>query len=76
MQNSASQFLPYEIPDLIIVSGGDIISTDYVTGYLNHVSKPVKWARCYGIPCILFDQPIGIFKNLSTLRCVNKFTMI
>lgn len=63
MQNSASQLLPFEVPDLIMVSGGDIISSDYGMESLKHVLKPVKWTKCHGKPCVLLGQSIGIFKN-------------
>ena len=63
IQPPLSKLLPYAVPDLIIVSGGDIISSDYGTESLKHVLEPVKWAKYHGIPCVLLGQSIGIFKN-------------
>lgn len=58
-----SRLLPYDVPDLVVVSGGDIISSDYGAPSLRHVLEPVLWAKAHQIPCALLGQSIGIFTN-------------
>lgn len=53
--------LPYDKPDLVMISGGDLISSDYGTDCLRHFLEPVHWAHSHGIPCALIGQSIGKF---------------
>ena len=59
--------LPYKTPDLVIVSGGDLYSSDYGHANLRHFLEPIHWAHAHGIPCILLAQSVGIFKNEADL---------
>lgn len=54
--------MPFDAPDLLIVSGGDLYSSDYGTDSLRHFLSPVKWARQRDIPCALIGQSVGRFK--------------
>jgi colanic acid/amylovoran biosynthesis protein len=53
--------LPYRKPDLVMMSGGDLICSDYGTNTLRHFLEPVHWAHAHGIPCALIGQSIGKF---------------
>lgn len=55
--------LPYTLPDLVIMSGGDLICSDYGSKALRHFLKPVHWAHAHNIPCALLGQSIGKFKT-------------
>lgn len=53
--------LPYGKPDLVMMSGGDLICSDYGTQVLRHFLEPVHWAHAHGVPCALIGQSIGKF---------------
>jgi colanic acid/amylovoran biosynthesis protein len=55
--------MPFPVPDLILMSGGDLISSDYGTSSLAHFLKPIQWAKRHGVPCALIGQSIGKFKK-------------
>jgi len=55
--------MPFANADLILVSGGDLISSDYGNRDLKHHLKPIFWAKERGIPSVLLGQSIGPFKN-------------
>ncbi|OYW75694.1 MAG: hypothetical protein B7Z37_12090 [Verrucomicrobia bacterium 12-59-8] len=54
--------MPFERPDLLVISGGDIFSSDYGTGSLSHFTAPVHWARKNDVPVVLLGQSVGRFK--------------
>jgi colanic acid/amylovoran biosynthesis protein len=56
-----AELLPYDKPDLVMMSGGDLICSDYGTDCLRHFLEPVHWAHSHGIPCALIGQSIGKF---------------
>lgn len=60
--------MPFESPDLVIVSGGDLFSSDYGTGSLKHFIQPILWAKANNIPCILLGQSIGKFTNPDDIQ--------
>lgn len=62
-----AKLLPYDVPDLVLVSGGDLYSSDYGHANLKHFLEPILWSHAHGIPCVLFAQSIGIFKNEKDL---------
>lgn len=62
-QISPEKLLPYETPDLLMMSGGDLICSDYSTSALKHFLEPVHWAFAKGIPCALIGQSIGKFTS-------------
>jgi colanic acid/amylovoran biosynthesis protein len=62
-QNPVPLLMPFGIPDLVVISGGDLISSDYGTASLAHFLKPVEWARQHRVPCALLGQSIGKFKR-------------
>lgn len=55
--------MPFSDADLVIISGGDLLSSDYGTDSLRHFLRPVEWAKTRGIPVVLVGQSIGPFKN-------------
>jgi colanic acid/amylovoran biosynthesis protein len=55
--------MPFESADLVIVSGGDLFSSDYGTTSLSHFCAPVRWAKKHGVPVALIGQSVGRFKN-------------
>jgi colanic acid/amylovoran biosynthesis protein len=59
--------MPFEKPDLVIISGGDLISSDYGTQSLKHFLDPVRWAKHHRVPCVLIGQSIGKFKCAEDL---------
>ncbi len=54
--------MPFETPDLIVVTGGDLYSSDYGTTSLGHFTAPVHWARERKVPVALIGQSVGKFK--------------
>jgi colanic acid/amylovoran biosynthesis protein len=60
--------MPFSVPDLILMSGGDLISSDYGTASLAHFLKPVQWAKRHGVPCALIGQSIGKFKKREDIE--------
>ena len=55
--------MPFDGADLIIVSGGDLFSSDYGTSSLSHFCAPVRWAKKHNVPVALIGQSVGRFKN-------------
>lgn len=53
--------MPFVQPDLLLVSGGDIYSSDYGQASLRHFVEPLLWARRRGVPCALIGHSIGRF---------------
>jgi colanic acid/amylovoran biosynthesis protein len=72
--------LPYDVPDLVIVSGGDLYCSDYGHVNLSHFLEPIHWAHSLGVPCVLLAQSVGIFKNDTDLelwkQTAKKITLI
>ena len=60
--------IPFEIPDLIVISGGDLFSSDYGTLSLNHYLLPVHWAKEHKIPAVLLAQSVGKFKSKKDIE--------
>lgn len=56
--------MPFDVPDLLLVSGGDIYSSDYGVASLRHFVEPVLWARRHHVPCVLLGHSIGRFRSL------------
>ncbi|WP_395748814.1 polysaccharide pyruvyl transferase family protein [Prosthecobacter sp.] len=54
--------MPFDKADLVIVSGGDLFSSDYGTASLNHFCSPVHWALQNDVPIALIGQSVGRFK--------------
>jgi colanic acid/amylovoran biosynthesis protein len=65
-------FMPFEKPDLMIISGGDLLSSDYGTQSLKHFLEPVRWAKHNRVPCVLIGQSIGKFKCAEDLALWRK----
>jgi colanic acid/amylovoran biosynthesis protein len=59
--------MPFDSPDLLIITGGDIYSSDYGTNSLRHFLHPVEWAQSRNIPCILLAHSIGVFKGADDI---------
>lgn len=55
--------MPFEDVDLVVVSGGDLYSSDYGTNSLRHFVEPVLWAKSRGVPCALIGQSVGRFRK-------------
>lgn len=55
--------MPFERADLVVLSGGDLLSSDYGTDSLRHFLRPAAWAVREGVPSVLLGQSIGRFKN-------------
>jgi colanic acid/amylovoran biosynthesis protein len=68
LQTASAPTMPFEVPDLVLVSGGDLISSDYGTESLAHFIEPVKWAKSHGVPCAMIGQSIGKFKCEADLE--------
>jgi colanic acid/amylovoran biosynthesis protein len=57
--------MPFDKCNLLIVSGGDVLSSDYGTNWLAHYLDPVFWAIDQEIPCFILGHSIGPFKTLA-----------
>ena len=55
--------MPFDQPDLLIVTGGDILSGDYGTPSLRHWAEPIRWARANGVRSVILSHSIGRFKT-------------
>jgi colanic acid/amylovoran biosynthesis protein len=55
--------MPFNDPDLLLVTGGDLYSSDYGTNSLSHFVAPAIWAKAKGIPCVLLGQSVGRFNS-------------
>lgn len=62
--------LPFGVPDMVIVSGGDLYSSDYGHVNLRHFLEPIHWAHAHDVPCVLLAQSVGIFKTIEDLQVV------
>lgn len=54
--------MPFEGAHILLVSGGDLLSSDYGTQSLRHFLAPVSWAKCTGVPVVLLGHSIGPFR--------------
>jgi colanic acid/amylovoran biosynthesis protein len=72
--------MPFNECDLLIVSGGDILSSDYGCSWLEHHFQPVQWAIGKGIPTALLAHSIGPFKTEAEIamwkRTYNDISLI
>jgi len=55
--------MPFAAADVVIISGGDLFSSDYGTSSLLHYSIPACWAAQRGVPVALLGQSIGRFTS-------------
>ncbi len=55
--------MPFDRPDVIVVSGGDLYSGDYGEESLSHFIEPLEWAHRKGVPSVLIGHSIGRFKT-------------
>jgi colanic acid/amylovoran biosynthesis protein len=76
----AGPFMPFESCDLVVVTGGDILSSDYGSFTLLHNLKPVEWASQRGIPSAILAHSIGPFKSKEEIdewkRVASRATLI
>ena len=55
--------VPFQRPDLILATGGDVFSSEYGIASLRHHLWPLEWAAQADVPIVMLAQSITPFKE-------------